>query len=162
MATFASWPLRLGSPDHGSVVVPDFFARLRSGEGCLVVCPPQTREARGETWLGQMGLLQTAAGQTGWQLRGVSDIDAVVAANRRRLSRYRHARWADERATRVLHEVFARPLPFAEGIESSGLPRLEATGRAHHLIWTQELVIDWERPFAPADSLVVSGRSVAA
>lgn len=162
VATFASWPLRLGSPDSGCVAVPDFFARLRSGEGCLVVCPPDAQQVRGKKWQEQMRLLQTAVGQTGWQLRVVSDAHPVVAANRRRLSRYRHARWADERAARVLHEVFAHPLSFAEGVASSGLPRLEATGRAHHLIWTQELVIEWERPFAPADSLVVSARSGAA
>ncbi|MFJ9765553.1 hypothetical protein ACIRUY_17225 [Streptomyces erythrochromogenes] len=162
VATFASWPVRLGSPDNGCVAVPDFFARLRSGEGCLVVCLSDAQQVQGGTWQERMRLLQTAAGETGWQLRVVSGAHPVVEANRRRLSRYRHARWADERTTRILHEVFARPLPFAEGIASSGLPRLEAAGRAHHLIWTQELVIDWERLFAPVDSLVVSARSVAA
>ncbi|MFE4956183.1 TnsA-like heteromeric transposase endonuclease subunit [Streptomyces sp. NPDC056653] len=160
VVSFAAWPVRLMSLDGGTVVVPDFFARLRSGEGCLVVCPPgggfgDVPESA------EMRLLNAACEQGGWQLRVGPAPSEVIAANRRRLSRYRHSRLADEQASQVLHAVFMRPQVLAEGIAASGLPRLSAMAQAHHLIWTRELLIDWERPFAPLSSPVWSAKAVA-
>ncbi|MFJ8077038.1 TnsA-like heteromeric transposase endonuclease subunit [Streptomyces sp. NPDC096176] len=160
VASFAAWPVRLMSRDGGTVVVPDFFARLRSGQGCLVACPP-VGETGNVQESAERQLLNAACEQAGWQLRVSPGPGEVVAANRRRLSRYRHPRLADAQAAQVLHAVFTRPQVLAEGIAASGLPRLSAMAQAHHLIWTRELLIDWERPFAPSSSPVWSATAVA-
>ncbi|MER6385448.1 hypothetical protein [Streptomyces sp. NPDC001250] len=60
----------------------------------------------------------------------------------------------------MLHQVFARPRPFADGIRASALPELATVARALHLVWTRELLIDWSAPFVPARSLVWSPQGV--
>ncbi|MGQ4727710.1 TnsA-like heteromeric transposase endonuclease subunit [Streptomyces sp. Ju416(a)] len=153
VAAFASWPVRLGWAGSGEGYVPDFFVRLADGQGRLLVCRP-----RGDTsqrWEEASRLLEAAGRQTGWQVRVHEGLaDPVAAQNMQRLSRWRHTRLADAGTARVLHDVFAKPQPLAAGVRASGLPELPTVARAHHLIWTRELLIDWSSPFVPARSLV--------
>ncbi|GAA2679357.1 TnsA-like heteromeric transposase endonuclease subunit [Streptomyces lunalinharesii] len=155
VVTFASWPVRLSWSDGGEGYVPDFFARLASGQARLLVCRPG--DDTSQRWVATLKLLEAAGQQAGWQVRVYEGMaDPVVARNLQRLSRWRHVRLADADTARVLRQVFARPQPLTAGVRASGLPELSSVARAHHLIWTRELLIDWSRPFVPARSLVWS------
>ncbi|WP_119580076.1 TnsA-like heteromeric transposase endonuclease subunit [Streptomyces europaeiscabiei] len=156
VAAFTAWPVRLSWADGGGAHVPDFFARLADGRARLVVRAPGG--TAGEDWPGVLRLLDAAGRQAGWQVRVHTPADTSVAEaeNRRRLSRYRHARLADAEAARLLHVAFATPRPLTEGVAATGLPELSALAQAHHLIWKRDLRIDWNLPFVPARSLVWS------
>jgi hypothetical protein len=161
VVTFAAWPVRLGWSNKGGDDgwVPDFFARLTGGQAALVVCPPGGGTTPG--WAATLDMLTAAGQQAGWGLRvHQDDGDAVAARNRQRLARWRHARLADPATAQVLHEMFARPRPFGEGVAASGLPQLPTLARGHHMIWNRQLLIDWSRPFLPARSLAWSARTV--
>lgn len=160
VVSFAGWPVRLAWEGSTQGYVPDFFARLKDGRARLVVCGPSDRATDG--WQETSRLLEATGEQAGWEVRvhpGPDDA-AVAAQNRQRLSRYRHARLADADTAHLLHQVFAQPRPFADGVRASGLPELTTVARALHLIWMRELLIDWSAPFAPARSLVWSPQGV--
>ncbi|WP_327167143.1 TnsA-like heteromeric transposase endonuclease subunit [Streptomyces subrutilus] len=155
VVTFASWPVRLTWAGRGPGWVPDFFVRLADGQAMLLVCRPG--DGTGSRWAQTLELMEAAGRQADWQLRVFGGAeDAVVAGNRQRLSQWRHARLRDADTARILHQVFVRPQPVTEGVRASGLPELPTVARALHLIWSQELLIDWTKPFVPARSLVWS------
>ncbi|WP_405444465.1 TnsA-like heteromeric transposase endonuclease subunit [Streptomyces achromogenes] len=159
VVSFAGWPVRLAWAGSTEGYVPDFFARLADGRARLLVCRPAQRAAGG--WEETSRLLKAASEQADWEVRvhpGADD--AATVTNRRRLARYRHARLADVDTARALHQVFAQPRPFADGIRASDLPELVTVARALHLVWTRELLIDWSAPFVPARSLVWSPQGV--
>lgn len=156
VVSFAGWPVRLAWAGSAQGYVPDFFARLADGRARLVVCRASERMTGG--WEEASRLLEAVGVQAGWEVQVHPGADEAVAAaqNRRRLSRYRHARLADADTAAVLHRVFARPRPFADGVRASGLPELATVAQALHLVWMRELLIDWSAPFVPARSLVWS------
>ncbi|WP_159106620.1 TnsA-like heteromeric transposase endonuclease subunit [Streptomyces rishiriensis] len=159
VVSFTGWPVRLAWAGSTQGFVPDFFARLADGRARLVVCRPPERATSG--WEETSRLLEAAGEQAGWEVRvHPGGDDTAAASNRRRLSRYRHARLADTDTARVLHQVFARPRPFADGVKASALPELATVARALHLVWMRELLIDWSTPFVPARSLVWSLQGV--
>jgi hypothetical protein len=153
---FAAWPVRLGwavDSERAEGYVPDLFARLGGGGARLVVCRPG--DGTSEPWADRLRLLEAAGLQAGWQVRvHESAPDTVTARNLRRLSRWRHTQLADAGTARVLRQVFTRPQPLLAGVRASGLPELPTVARAHHLLWTRDLLIDWSAPFVPARSLV--------
>ncbi|MFI1126889.1 TnsA-like heteromeric transposase endonuclease subunit [Streptomyces hygroscopicus] len=154
VVAFAAWPVRLGWAGSEAGYVPDFFVRLDDGQARLV-CRPGGGISSG--WAATLELLEAAGRQAGWQVRVHEGAeDAVLAQNRQRLSRWRHARLADANTARVLHQVFARPRSFAAGVKASGLPELPTVAKGLHLIWSRGLLIDWTQPFVPARSLVWS------
>ncbi|MFK0187870.1 TnsA-like heteromeric transposase endonuclease subunit [Streptomyces rubiginosohelvolus] len=158
VTAFASWPVRLFRVGSTDGYVPDFFARLRDGQACLVVRRPSGGAATGDAWGRALKLVTTAGEQAGWQVRVHGSDDAVVARNRQRLARYRHTRMACPDTARVLRDVFAGPRPFDAGIQASGLPPMRTAACGLHLIWRGELLIDWSRPFTPGRSLVWTGQ----
>lgn len=159
VVSFTGWPVRLAWAGSAQGYVPDFFARLADGRARLLVCRPSERATSG--WEETARLLEAAGEQAGWEVRVHPGADGTAAAvNRQRLSRYRHARLADADTARVLHQVFARPRPFADGVKASALPELATVARALHLVWVRELLIDWSAPFVPARSLVWSPQGV--
>ncbi|MFD3580507.1 TnsA-like heteromeric transposase endonuclease subunit [Streptomyces sp. NPDC058644] len=155
VAAFASWPVRLRWAESTDGYIPDFFARLYDGQARLLVRRP-FGGAAGAGWKARLELVTAAGHQAGWRVRVHDAEDAVVVRNRQRLARYRHARLADADTARVLHEVFARPRPFDEGIAASGLPPMATVARGLHLVWTGDLLIDWSTPFVPGRSLARS------
>ncbi|MFE0116790.1 TnsA-like heteromeric transposase endonuclease subunit [[Kitasatospora] papulosa] len=154
VTAFASWPVRLSRAGSADGYVPDFFARLRDGQASLLVRRPSGDAASGEAWGRTLKLVAAAGAQAGWQVRVHEGDDTVVTRNRQRLARYRHERMACLDTTRALREVFTGPRPFDDGIQASGLPPLRTAACGLHLIWRGELLIDWNRPFAPGHSLV--------
>lgn len=160
VVSFTGWPLRLGWAGSEQGYVPDFFARLADGRARLVVCQKGSERAAGG-WEEASRLLEAAGEQAGWEVRVHPGADGTAAAaNRQRLARYRHARLADADTARVLHQVFARPRPFTDGVTASALPELATVARALHLVWMRELLIDWSTPFVPTRSLVWSPQGV--
>ncbi|MFD9749165.1 TnsA-like heteromeric transposase endonuclease subunit [[Kitasatospora] papulosa] len=154
VTAFASWPVRLFRAGSSDGYVPDFFARLRNGQACVLVRRPSGGAASGEAWGRTLKLVTAAGAQAGWQVRVHEGDETVVTRNRQRLARYRHERMACPDTARALREVFTGPRPFDNGIQASGLPPLRTAACGLHLIWRGELLIDWSRPFAPGHSLV--------
>jgi hypothetical protein len=83
-----------------------------------------------------------ACAEVGWVFHRVGAVDAVLVANVRWLSRYRHPRCGTRRdvADRLL-EVFADPMPLFEGAAQVG-DRLAVLPVLFHLMWGQALVAD--------------------
>ncbi|MFI1654783.1 TnsA-like heteromeric transposase endonuclease subunit [Streptomyces sp. NPDC020472] len=153
VVAFASWPMRLHWADDAGGYVPDFFVRLADGRARLLVCRPAGGSP--QRWEAAAELLEAAGKQADWQVRvHEGTADPVVFSNLQRLSRWRHTRLADADTARVLRKVFAEPQPLAVGVRASGLPELPTVAKAHHLIWTRELLIDWSSPYMPHRSLV--------
>ena len=111
--------LRWRDEDHRSRRhVPDFFARKADGIGLVVDVRPDDRiPARdAETFT----VTAAACDAAGWEYRRAGDLDPVLAANMRWLSRYRHRRCLVPEIAAVLAEVFAAGRGLFEGAELAG------------------------------------------
>jgi hypothetical protein len=118
---------------------PDFFARLADGTGVVVDVRPDDRiPARdAETF----ALTASACQAAGWKYRRSGDLDPVLAANVRWLSRYRHQRCLVPGIAAVLLEAFAGGRGLFEGAELAG-DRLRVLPVLFHLMWQRQLVAD--------------------
>jgi hypothetical protein len=123
--------------------VPDFFARKAGGGGLVVDVRPDDRiPARdAETF----AVTAAACDAAGWEYRRAGDLDPVLAANMRWLSRYRHRRCLVPEIAVVLAEVFAAGCGLFEGAELAG-DRLRVLPVLFHLMWRQELTADLTVP----------------
>lgn len=119
--------------------VPDFFARLADGTGVVVDVRPDDRiPARdAETF----ALTASACRAAGWEYRRLGDLEPVLVANVRWLSRYRHRRCLVPGIAAVLLEAFAGGRGLFEGAELAG-DRLRVLPVLFHLMWQQQLVTD--------------------
>jgi hypothetical protein len=131
---------------------PDFFARRADGTGVVIDVRPDDRiEPRDAEAFAATAL---ACGQAGWEFRRVGEIDPVLGANVRWLSRYRHRRWAGgPDVVRSLREAFAAPTPLLAGAAdvSDTLVSLPAL---FHMMWHQDLVADLAETRLDAATLV--------
>lgn len=119
---------------------PDFFARLADGTGLVVDVRADERIATADAEAFEA--TQTACAEVGWQFRRVGVIDAVLAANIRWLSRYRHPRCAGQEViTQRLREVFTVGLPLRVGAAETGDP-LAVLPVLFHLMWQGILTAD--------------------
>jgi hypothetical protein len=118
---------------------PDYFARLADGTGVVVDVRPDDRiPARdAETF----ALTASACQAAGWEYRRSGDLDPVLAANVRWLSRYRHRRCLVPGIAAVLLEAFAGGRGLFEGAELAG-DRLRVLPVLFHLMWQRQLVTD--------------------
>jgi hypothetical protein len=118
---------------------PDFFARLADGTGVVVDVRPDDRiPARdAETF----ALTAVACQMAGWEYRRSGDLDPVLAANVRWLSRYRHRRCWVPGIAAVLLAAFAGGRGLFEGAELAG-DRLRVLPVLFHLMWRRQLVAD--------------------
>lgn len=118
---------------------PDFFARLADGTGVVVDVRPDDRiPARdAETF----ALTGSACQVAGWEYRRSGDLDPVLAANVRWLSRYRHRRCLVPGIAAVLLAAFAGGRGLFEGAELAG-DRLRVLPVLFHLMWRRQLVAD--------------------
>lgn len=119
---------------------PDFFARRADGTGVVIDVRADERiePADAEAF----AAAERACAEAGWTFRRVGTPDAVLVANVRWLSRYRHPRCGarQEVADRLL-EVFVQPMGLFEGVAEVG-DRLEVLPVCYHLLWRQVLVGD--------------------
>jgi len=119
---------------------PDFFARRLDGTGVVIDVRADDRVEPVD--VEAFEATARACAQAGWLFRRVGTPDAVLAANVRWLSRYRHPRCGRRRevADRLL-EVFAEPRPLFEGAAEVG-DRLAVLPVLYHLLWRQVLAAD--------------------
>ena len=119
--------------------VPDFFARLVDGRGVVVDVRPDERiPARdAETF----ALTASACQAVGWEYRRLGDLEPVLVANVRWLSRYRHRRCLVPGIAALLLEVFTGGRGLFEGAELAG-DRLRVLPVLFHLMWERQLLAD--------------------
>jgi hypothetical protein len=122
---------------------PDFFARKADGTGVVVDVRPDDRvPARdAETF----AVTSQACQAAGWEYRRAGDLDPVMVANVRWLSRYRHRRCLVPGIAGVLVEAFAGGRGLFEGAELTG-DRLRVLPVLFHLMWQRELAADLTAP----------------
>nr|WP_309074968.1 TnsA-like heteromeric transposase endonuclease subunit [Streptomyces sp. NWU339] len=118
---------------------PDYFIRRADGSAVVVDIraderiEPQDAEAFEVTRL--------LCAQAGWRFERLGTPDAVLLANVRWLSRYRHPRCLHDPAAARLREVFATPRPLMVGADAAG-DRLSMLPVLFHLLWLQELTAE--------------------
>lgn len=134
---------------------PDFFARLADGTGVVVDVRPDDRVPDKDAVV--FAVTAAACAAAGWEFRRRGEIDPVLVANVRWLSRYRHPRCAEASdITAALLEVFAGGEGLFAGAELAG-ERLRVLPVLFHLMWRRRLLADLsEGPLGPA-TLVRTG-----
>ena len=122
---------------------PDFFARKADGTGMVVDVRPDDRvPARdAETF----AVTAQACEAAGWEYRRAGDLDPVMVANVRWLSRYRHRRCLAPGIAGALLEAFAGGRGLFEGAELAG-DRLRVLPVLFHLMWQRQLAADLTAP----------------
>ncbi len=122
---------------------PDFFARKADGTGVVVDVRPDDRvpERDAETF----AATASACEAVGWEYRRAGDLDPVLVANVRWLSRYRHQRCLVPEVASVLLEAFAGGRCLFEGAEMAG-DRLGVLPVLFHLMWRRQLAADLAVP----------------
>ena len=135
--------------------VPDFFARLAGGTGVVVDIRPDDRIPEKDAEV--FAVTAAACAAAGWEFRRLGEIDPVLAANVRWLSRYRHPRCAAAGGiAAALVGVFAGGRGLFAGAELAG-ERLRVLPVLFHLMWRGRLVADLSQgPLGPA-TLVRTG-----
>jgi len=118
---------------------PDFFVRCSDGTGVVVDVRADDRipERDAEVFAVTAG----ACAQVGWEFRRVGVPGAVLAANVRWLSRYRHPRCAGRPGSGLdvqLMQTFAVATPLLAGAEANG-ERLRVLPVLFHLMWLGRL-----------------------
>lgn len=133
---------------------PDFFARLRDGTGVVVDVRPDDRipERDARTFAVTAAACETA----GWEYRRSGDLDPVLVANVRWLSRYRHRRCLIPGIAAVLLEAFAGGRGLFGGAELAG-DRLRVLPVLFHLMWQRQLTADLSVPLGMATVVRAGG-----
>ncbi|WP_396922690.1 TnsA-like heteromeric transposase endonuclease subunit [Mycolicibacterium sp.] len=137
----ASQPFRLRWPD-GRHHVPDYYARRSDGTVTIVDVRPDDRIVESDAEL--FARSEAVCIAAGWEYRRVGVLDAVLAANLRWLSGYRHPRVLRPGVAAELLSCFARERPLLEGAVVVGDP-LVVLPVLFHLLWHRRLVADLSR-----------------
>jgi hypothetical protein len=142
--------LRWAAQPRGRRHVPDFFARLAGGSALVIdVRPDELVGADAEVF----AATQRACAAVGWGYRRVGVADAVLAANVRWLSGFRHRRCMNTVTGRALvRRVAAGPVTVA-GLAGFAGDRVAVLPVLYHLLWRG--VLEADLAVAP-----LSGRTV--
>ena len=129
------WPGESGERRHA----PDFFARRADGTGVVIDVRPDglVDEAAAAVF----EVTASACRQAGWEFRRTGGPSAVLAANVRWLSGYRHPRCHRSEIAGALLERFAEPMPLLAGAATVG-DRLAVLPVLYHLLWRGVLAVD--------------------
>jgi hypothetical protein len=140
--------------DKGRRHVPDYFARRRDGSAVVVDVRPDDRipPRDAETF----AVTAAACESAGWDYRRSGDLDPVLAANVRWLSRYRHRRCLIPGVASVLLEAFAGGRALFEGAGAAG-DRLRVLPVLYHLMWQRKLAADLSVPLGTATAVWPGG-----
>jgi hypothetical protein len=134
---------------------PDYFARRDDGTGVVIDVRPDGRipDRDAETF----AVTAAACRAAGWEYRRAGDLEPVLAANVRWLSRYRHRRCLVPEIAVVLLEVFAGGRGLFEGAGLAG-DRLRVLPVLFHLMWQRQLTADLVAgPLAPSTVVRAGG-----
>jgi hypothetical protein len=133
---------------------PDFFARMADGAAVIVDVRPDDRipPRDAETF----AVTAAACESAGWEYRRSGDLDPVLVANVRWLSRYRHRRCLVPGIASALLEAFAGGRGLFEGAELAG-DRLRTLPVLFHLMWQRQLAADLSVPLGMATVVHAGG-----
>ena len=99
-----------------------------------------------------------ACESAGWEYQRAGNLDPVMVANVRWLSRYRHRRCLVPEVAAVLLEAFAGGRGLAEGTELAG-DRLRVLPVLFHLMWQRQLAADLTVPLGTSAVVHAGGMS---
>ncbi|MEV0826353.1 TnsA-like heteromeric transposase endonuclease subunit [Nonomuraea rubra] len=147
------------STDEGKVRshAPDYFARRADGSAMVVDCRPLERIKPRDAV--KFEATRRACERLGWEYCVVGAVDAVVAANVRWLSGYRHPRHARDELAATLLAAFDEPAELMAGAQAVGDP-IAVLPVLFHLLWQHELVTDLSVPLHPLAHISATGRAV--
>ncbi|WP_127357126.1 TnsA-like heteromeric transposase endonuclease subunit [Actinacidiphila soli] len=115
---------------------PDYF--VRRADGSAVVVDVRADERIEPKDAQAFEVTRLACAQAGWGFERVGTPGAVLLANVRWLSRYRHPRCLLRPVADRLLQVFAEPGPLLLGADAAG-DRLATLPTLFHLLWLQAL-----------------------
>ena len=141
------WPR--GTTGHKSHV-PDFFVRLRNGDGRLV--DVRHRDCVDDA-AAQFDLTRRACAEVGWQYAVFTGLDPITEQNVRWLAGYRQDRCAPtDDAFTAIASCFAHPLPLGLGAHrvarSTGVSKDMALANVLHLLWRRQLSANLRTPLS--------------
>ncbi|MBV9162481.1 MAG: TnsA-like heteromeric transposase endonuclease subunit [Pseudonocardiales bacterium] len=134
---------------------PDYFVRRSDGTAMVVDVRADDRIEPNDAEA--FAAMEEACAQAGWRFRRLGVADAVVTANVRWLSRYRHPRCAGaDGLAESLVAAFDQPTSLWGGAAAVG-DRLAVLPVLFHLLWRHELATDLTTRLGPS-TLVYRGR----
>jgi hypothetical protein len=135
---------------------PDFFARRGDGTAVVIDVRPEDRirERDAEAFAATASACQKA----GWEFHRVGELDPVLTANVRWLSRYRHPRCGAPEIATALLEVFTQGRGLFAGADLVG-DRLGVLPVIFHLLWQDRLRANLTGGPLCASTIVCTGRA---
>ncbi|MGV9386242.1 TnsA-like heteromeric transposase endonuclease subunit [Nonomuraea sp. NPDC003707] len=134
---------------------PDYFARLSDGGGLVIDVRPD--DLIGPEDAEVFEATARACEEVGWRYERVGGLSAVLRANLRWLSGYRHARCFHADIAGKLMEVFGEPRRLFAGAEDVG-DRLAVLPVLFHLMWWQKLIAELSTAALSPDTVVCVAR----
>ena len=148
-----TWAGQRGARRH----VPDFFARLADGSAVVIDVRPD--ELVGEDDAEVFAATQRACAAVGWGYRRVGVAGAVLAANVRWLSGFRHPRCLNTLAgSELVRRVAAGPVTVT-GLAGRAGDRLAVLPALYHLLWRGVLAADLTAAPLSGRTVVRAGRA---
>ena len=141
------WPRRtVGQKSH----VPDFFVRLKNGDGRLVDVRHPNRVSRAAA---QFTLTRQVCAEIGWEYEIFTGLEPVAEQNMRWLAGYRRDRCAPaDETVAVITRCFAHPLPLGLGVyrvsRSTGASKDMVLANVLHLLWRRQLSANLNAPLS--------------
>jgi hypothetical protein len=146
------WAGQPGARRH----VPDYFARLADGSAVVIDVRPD--ELVGADDAEVFAVTQRACAAVGWGYRRVGVADAVLAANVRWLSGFRHRRCGNAPAgSELVRRATAGPVTVADLAGCAG-DRLAVLPALYHLLWRGVLAADLAAAPLSGRTVVRAGR----
>jgi hypothetical protein len=137
--------------------VPDYFARLADGSAVVIDVRPD--ELVGADDAEVFAATGRACAAVGWGYRRVGAADAVLAANVRWLSGFRHRRCGNGPAgSELVRRVAAGPVTLADLAGCAG-DRLAVLPALYHLLWRGVLAADLAAAPLSGRTVVWAGRA---
>jgi len=147
------WAGQPGARRH----VPDFFARLADGSALVIDVRPDELIGAGDA--GVFAATRLACAAVGWGYRRVGVVDAVLAANVRWLSGFRHRRCGNALAGgELVRRVAAGPVTVTDLAGCAG-DRLAVLPALYHLLWRGVLAADLAAAPLSGRTVVRAGRA---
>jgi hypothetical protein len=149
--------LRWGDQPGARRHVPDFFARLADGSAVVIDVLPD--ELVGADDAEVFAAMRRACAAVGWGYRRVGVAGAVLAANVRWLSGFRHRRCGNAPAgSELMRRVAAGPVTVADLVGCAG-DRLAVLPALYHLLWRGVLAADLTVAPMSGRTVVRAGRA---
>jgi hypothetical protein len=148
-----TWVGRPGARRHA----PDFFARLADGSALVIDVRPDELVSAGDAEV--FAATQRACAAVGWGYRRVGVVDAVLAANVRWLSGFRHRRCVNALVgSELVRRVTAGPVTVADLVACAG-DRVAVLPALYHLLWRGVLGADLAAAPLSGRTVVRAGRA---